>query len=365
MDGLKPYSPPLLPPRVDYSELITSIGDAREEIGNLSGSLLHPVVNPQLLVTPLLTKEAVVSSSIEGTLATLEQVFRYEVENKSLENEELRRDAQEIVNYRKALEESLSQLEKRAIGENLLKKAHFILLDSVRGSRKDRGNFRKEIVYVGKPGDRIEDASFIPAPPEKIPELFKNWEKYINSKKEKDPLVQIAVAHYQFEAIHPFLDGNGRIGRLIIPLFLCDRKMLRYPILYISEYFEENRSDYIEALRSVDVDSDWITWIKFFLLGLKTQALRTQESVLKIIYLYNEIRETVQKMGSVYGVPMLDFIFSRPIVNYPVLKSYLEASHQTVYNLLSKFENEDILVEISDQKRNRIYIFRDLFGILQ
>ena len=365
MNEHKPYIPPLLPPKLDYLELITSIGDAREEIGNLSGSLLHPVVNPQLLVTPLLTKEAVVSSSIEGTIATLEQVFRYEVENTSLENEELRRDAQEIINYRKALEESLSQLDKRAIGENLLKKAHFILLNSVRGSRKDRGNFRKEIVFIGKLGAQIADASFIPAPPEKIPELFKNWEKYINSKKEKDPLVQIAVAHYQFEAIHPFLDGNGRIGRLIIPLFLCDRKMLRYPILYISEYFEENRSDYINALHAVDVDGDWNTWIKFFLLGLNTQALRTQESVLKIINLYNELKESVQKMGSVYGIPMLDFIFSRPIVNYPVLKSNLEASPQTVYNLLSKFEDKGILVEISDQKRNRIYIFRDLFGILK
>jgi len=152
MSKLEPFIPPLLPPKIDYIELISDIGDAREELGNLTGSLIHPIINPQLLITPLLTKEAVVSSSIEGTIATIEDVFRYEVEVSSLDNEKIRRDAQEIVNYRKALENSLNQLEKRAIGENLLKQAHYILLDSVRGSRKDRGNFRREIVYIGKPG---------------------------------------------------------------------------------------------------------------------------------------------------------------------------------------------------------------------
>ncbi|MBE9479607.1 MAG: Fic family protein [Chloroflexi bacterium] len=365
MSKLEPFIPPILPPEIDYLELITDIGDAREELGNLSGSLIHPVINPQLLITPLLTKEAVVSSSIEGTIATIEDVFRYEVEVSSLEDEEIRRDAQEIVNYRKALEESLSQLEKRAIGENLLKQAHYILLDSVRGSRKDRGNFRREIVYIGKPGAKIEDASFIPAPPEEIPELMKNWESYINSKKEKDPLIQIAIAHYQFEAIHPFLDGNGRIGRLVIPLFLCDRNMLPYPILYISEFFDEQRDQYIDALRSVDENSDWSRWLRFFLTGLRIQALRTQKSVLEIVDLYNSLKEKVISLGSVYGSSMLDLIFIRPAVNYPILKEHLGASPQTIYNLLNKFEEEEILFQVSDRKRNRIYIFKALIQLLR
>jgi Fic family protein len=365
MNKLEPYIPPLLPPKIDYSELIKDIGDAREEMGNLSGSLIHPVINPQLLVTPLLTKEAVFSSSIEGTIASIEDVFRYEVEESSLENEEIRRDAHEIVNYRRALEESLSQLEKRAIGENLLKRAHYILLDSVRGSHKNRGNLRREIVYIGKRGSKIDEASFIPAPPENIPELLKNWEAYINSKEEKDPLVQIAIAHYQFEAIHPFLDGNGRIGRLVIPLFLCDRKMLPYPLLYISEYFEEERDQYIDALRSVDNNSDWIRWIKFFLTGLQIQALRTQKSVLEIIKLYESLKEKVLSLGSVYGNSMLDLIFISPVVNYPILKKNLSASSQTIYNLLSKFEEEKILIQVSGRKRNRIYVFNDLIQLLR
>lgn len=261
---MEPFIPPQLPPKIDYSELIEDIAKSHRELGNLSGSLIHPVINPNLLITPLLTKEAVLSSSIEGTVATVEDVFRYEAEDTALQDEEIRRDALEIVNYRHALEEAIDELDKRAIGENLLKRAHYILLDSVRGSRKNRGHFRREMVFIGRPSSSIEDASFIPAPPEKIPELMKNWESYINSTEEKDPLVQIAVAHYQFEAIHPFLDGNGRIGRLIIPLFLCDRKLLNYPILYISEFFDNERDSYIDSLRAVDDNQDWSQWIIFF-----------------------------------------------------------------------------------------------------
>ena len=365
MSNIEPFIPPLLPPKIDYLSLFSIIGDAREELGNLSGSLIHPVINPQLLITPLLTKEAVVSSSIEGTIATIEDVYKYDVENSLIEDKEIRLDAQEIVNYRLALNESLNELKKRAIGENLLKKAHSILLDTVRGSRKNRGHFRQDLVHIGKPGSKIEDASFIPAPPEMIPELMKNWEKYINSRDEKDPLIQIAVAHYQFEAIHPFLDGNGRIGRLAIPLFLCDRDLLRYPILYISKYFNEYRDQYIDSLRSVDDDGDWNQWITFFLSALRTQAVETKDSVLEIVKLYNELKEKVAKLGSRYGISMLDQVFIWPIVNFPILKDRVGASHQTIYNLIEKFEEEDILHQVSDQKRNRTYIFRQLIDLLR
>ncbi len=364
MSKIEPFVPPLLPPKIDYLPLFSIIGDAREELGNLSGSLIHPVINPQLLITPLLTKEAVVSSSIEGTIATIEDVYKYDVENTLVEDKEIRLDAQEIVNYRLALNESLEELEKRAIGENLLKKAHSILLDSVRGSRKNRGHFRRDIVHIGKPGSKIENASFIPAPPEMIPELMKNWEKYINSRDEKDPLIQIAVAHYQFEAIHPFLDGNGRIGRLVIPLFLCDRDLLRYPILYLSKYFNEHRDQYINSLRSVD-DGDWNQWITFFLSALKAQAIETKNSVLEIVKLYNELKEKVAKIGSRYSTSMLDQVFIWPIVNFSILKDRVGASHQTIYNLIDKFEEEGILHQVSDQKRNRTYIFRQLINLLR
>jgi Fic family protein len=362
---MEPFDPPLLPPAIDYASLIKEIAVAHRELGKVNGSLLHPVINPDLLITPLLTKEAVLSSAIEGTVATVEDVFRYEAEDAELQDREIRTDAQEIVNYRSALEEAMDQLEKRAIGENLLKRSHFLLLDSVRGARKNRGNFRRELVYIGSPRSKIEDASFIPARPERIPELLKNWEIYINSADEKDPLVQIAVAHYQFEAIHPFLDGNGRIGRLVIPVFLCDRDLLRFPVLYISEYFEQNRDEYINCLRAVDERQDWHRWVSFFLTALRTQALRTQLSILEIVNLYNSLREKIATMGSAYAFPMLDLIFVRPVVNYTILKSHLGSSSQTVYNLLEKFENEEILIPFGEKKRNRQYIFPELLNLLR
>ena len=362
--NMEPYLPPFLPPKLEYDGLIREIGDAHRELGNLAGSIRHPIINPNLLITPLLTKEAVLSSAIEGTVATIEQVFRFEADETTLEDEELRRDAQEIVNYRHALEASMDEIQKRAIGENLLKQAHYILLNSVRGSRKNRGYFRTQVVFIGKPGSSIEDASFIPAPPEKIPELMRNWEEYINSQEEQDPLVQIAVAHYQFEAIHPFLDGNGRIGRLVIPLFLCDRGLLPNPILYISEYFETHRDAYIDALRAVEEEKDWNGWIRFFLKGLHIQAARTRESVSKIMALYETLRGRINEYGLVYGIPMLDAIFIRPVVHYKYLKHVLGASPQTIYNLLDKFVEEQILFQLAGRKRNRIYIFKELLELL-
>lgn len=363
--AIQPFDPPLLPPKIDHSNLIKEIADSHRELGKLNGLLLHPVINPELLITPLLTKEAVLSSAIEGTVATVEDVFRYEADGTDLHDEELRLDVQEIVNYRIALEEAMDQLNKRAIGENLLKRAHYVLLDSVRGARKNRGNFRRDVVFIGSPGAAIEDASFIPAAPEKILDLMKNWETYINSSDEKDPLVQVAVAHYQFEAIHPFLDGNGRIGRLVIPLFLYDRDLLRFPVLYISEFFERERDEYIDSLRAVDQYGDWTRWVKLFLLAIQTQALRTQNSVLEIIRLYNSLRERIATLGSAYAFPMLDLIFVRPVVNYSLLKQHLGSSSQTVYNLLRKFEEEEILFPLEEKKRNRQYFFPELIKLLR
>lgn len=362
---MDPYIPPELPPDIDYSQIIGEIARSHRELGNLSGSLIHPVINPDLLITPLLTKEAVLSSSIEGTVATLEDVFRYEADGLAIQDEKIRRDAQEIVNYRRAIEEAMSRLDKRAIGENLLKQAHNTLLDSVRGAMKGRGEFRRELVHIGRAGSPMEEASFVPAPPDAIPELMSNWESYVNSREEKDPLVQVAVAHYQFEAIHPFLDGNGRIGRLIIPLFLCDRNLLEYPILYISEFFDTHRDEYIDSLRAVDEKQDWLQWIRFFLTGLQVQALTTQTSMWKVANLYLELRQKVASMSSAYGAQLLDLIFVRPVVTYSYLKDTLDASPQTIYNLLNRFVAEGILVTVSDRRRNRPFLFRDLLEILR
>jgi Fic family protein len=360
-----PFIPPKLPPKIDYSLLIKEIGQAHDALGQLNGLLIN-LPNPSLLATPLLTKEAVLSSRIEGTQATLKDVFEYEAEAKSSEEDVKEKDVREIINYRKAMDEAVDELEKRTLGENLLKKAHYTLLDSVRGAHRDRGNFRKSQVYIGPFNSTIENATYVPPPPMEILPLLNNWEKYLNSEEEKDVLIQIGVAHYQFEAIHPFMDGNGRIGRLIIPLFLYQKRLLSHPLLYISEYFEKRRDDYYNLLNGVSKEAKWEDWIRFFLLAVEVQSLKTQETVLKIIILYRKLKEEITQVNAMHAVGLLDIIFVSPIISFVSIKKRIKArSYQTIYNLLGKFIKLGILKEVPGRKRNRIFVFQQLLDILK
>lgn len=360
-----PFIPLKLPPKIDYSLLIKEIGQAHDALGQLNGLLVN-IPNPDLLTTPLLTKEAVLSSRIEGTQATLKDVFEYEAEAKSSEEDAKERDVREILNYRRAMDIAIDELAKRPIGENLLKRTHHILLDSVRGAHKDRGHFRKSQVYIGPPNSTIDEATYIPPPPAEISPLLSNWEAYINLESEKDVLVQIGVAHYQFEAIHPFMDGNGRIGRLIIPLFLYQRKLLSHPLLYISEYFESRRSDYYDLLNGISKGEGWENWLKFFLQAVAVQSLKTQGTALKILVLYRKLKDAIVQVNAVHAVSLLDIIFASPVISFVSIKKRIRArSYQTIYNLLNKFVALGILKEMPGRKRNRIFIFQQLLDILK
>lgn len=360
----QPFIPPKLPPKIDYTSLIKEIGLAHSALGELNG-LLVSVPNPDLLTTPLLTKEAVLSSKIEGTQATLEDVFKYEAEQKESQANENEADVREIINYRQAIREAIEALEKRPISENLLKKVHYTLLDSVRGANKDRGNLRRLQVIIGPPGATMETATFVPPPAQELSALLSDWERYLNSDEEPDTLVQIGLAHYQFEAIHPFMDGNGRIGRLLIPLFLYQNKLLNYPLLYISEHFEANRRQYYELLNGVSEKEDWQSWLKFFLEAITTQSLKTQNTILSVLDLHKQLKSEVAAIKSIYAYDFLDVIFTRPVVSFASIKKQLTASNQTIYNLISNFVKAGILEEIADKKRGRIYIFKRLTEILK
>lgn len=355
----------LLPPKIDYTTLIKEISDANRILGSLNG-LLTNIPNQSLLISPLLTKEAVASSKIEGTQATIEEVFKYEAEGKSSEKDSKEQDIREIINYRTAIHIAIELLKERPIGENFIKKLHSILLDSVRGTNKDKGNFRKIPVFIGKPGATIENAIFIPPSASELNNLISNWGKFVNSIDEPDVLVQTAIAHYQFEAIHPFLDGNGRIGRLLIPIMLYEKGILSYPLLYVSEYFERNRDDYYSYLRMVDKDDDWESWIKYFLKSIKDQALDTQNKVLNMLDLYKSVKEKLSDFNSQYAIHLLDIIFENPVTSFRNIKTKINTnSYQTIYNLLDKFQEEKILVEITGGKRNKIYVFDELMKIIR
>ena len=360
-----PFIPPELPPKIDYISLIEEIGRAREALGELKGLLIN-VPNFDLLVSPLLTKEAVLSSQIEGTQATLEDVLKYEAEGKFSQDNRKERDIREILNYRRAIHLAIKELKKKPIGENFIKKLHFVLLDSVRGSNKDRGNLRRMQVYIAPPGTPIEKATYIPPPITELPRLLSNWEKYINSYQEKDVLVQIGIAHYQFEAIHPFMDGNGRIGRLLIPIFLYQRKILPYPVLYISEYFERYRQQYYNLLNQVSQKGDWESWLKFFLEAIRIQSQTTAAIIYQTKFLYEKLKRDISAINSIYAINFLDIIFNKPIITFSNIKNKIKPkSHQTIYNLLEKFVRMKILKPLSGRKRNKIYIFSELLKILE
>jgi len=361
----KPFIPPKLPPKIDYVSLIKEIGQAREALGELKGLLIN-VSNFDLLVSPLLTKEAVLSSQIEGTQATLEDVLKYEAEDKFSQDDRKERDIREILNYRRAIHLAIKELKKKPIGENFIKKLHFVLLDSVRGSNKDRGNLRRMQVYIAQPGMPMEEAIYIPPPIPELPRLLSNWEKYINSYQEKDVLVQIGVAHYQFEAIHPFTDGNGRIGRLLIPIFLYQREILPYPVLYISEYFEKHRREYYDLLNQVSQKGEWESWLKFFLDAIRIQSQRTAAIIYQTKFLYETLKRDISAVNSIYAINLLDAIFTKPIITFASIKNKIKPkSYQTIYNLLEKFVKMKILKPLPGRKRNKIYIFPELLKILE
>ncbi len=361
----KPFIPPKLPIKIDYEPLIGHITKAHRAIAGLD-ALLSALPNPSLLGRTLQTKEAVLSSQIEGTEASLDEVLAFDAVTDKNESETKKQDINEIINYRKALDVGIKSLDTLPLSENLIKKLHATLLKSGRGRNKAPGEFRKIQVFIGMPGADISEATYIPPTANEIIPLFSNLEKYLHSNEEKDTLVQIAIAHYQFEAIHPFLDGNGRVGRLIISLFLYEKKLLAHPFLYLSEFFEEHRQTYYELLRNVSEKQDWEHWIKFFLNALAIQAQKAEKTGKSILTLHQELKNEIVMLHSQYAPYLLDAIFVRPIFSASSIQKHVNIKNtQTLYTLIGKFIDLGILKEVnSKQKRNKVYRFEKLINIL-
>lgn len=366
MTTINPHKLALLPPQgIDYLTLLNKIGEARSLLGELKGQLTHINRNLfSLLSAPLLIKEAVLSSRIEGTQATIAEVLEYEAKEVKPQTTTEEVGYKEVINYRMAVDYAIKYLEDKPVGENLIKLIHGILMDSVRGASKSPGHFRRTEVAIGTYGKPIDQATYFPPLNTEIPGLISNWENYIHTDQEKELLIRIGVSHYQFEAIHPFMDGNGRIGRLLIPLCLYEHKILPAPILYISEYFEEHRQTYYQCLNNITVNGAWNEWLSFFLDAIIDTSTKTLETIHNIDSLYNDLKNSITGVNSIYAVNLLDAIFESPVVSFATLKNKVNAkSPQTVYNLLQKFVDEGILRE-GPQQRNKIYIFDKLLRIL-
>lgn len=363
----QPFSPIKLPPRIDYEKLVGEITKANIAISRLD-VLLSQLQNPRLLARTFATREAVLSSQIEGTQATLSEVLEHEAQaGVNPESTPKEQDFREILNYRRALERGVAILKDKPLTENVIKELHAILLQSVRGHNKAPGDFRRELVYIGKLGMGKENASYVPPLPKEIPELFSNFTNYINGSEERDLLIQIGVAHYQFEAIHPFKDGNGRIGRLLISLMLYEKKLLSHPFIYLSEFFEEHRQEYYDLLRDVSERGDWNSWLSFFLRGLEVQAKKAQEATRGILELHRSLAERVSgEMHSQYANMFLDAMFVHPFFTSSMIHATTKIKNkQTLFSLIEKFKNAGIIIDMRpNQRRNKVYRFNSLHRIL-
>ena len=277
-------------------------------------STLELIHNTEVLLSPLARKEAEMSSRIEGTQATMAEVLQYEAHGDTIElSEGKKQDIFEVINYNTAMTNAANDMKRFPICNRVVLKAHKTLMAGVRGRDKAPGKYRMAANWIGPPGCTEEQADYVPPAAPEVPALMSRWEKYINGD-EQDILVQLALLHVEFEAIHPFLDGNGRLGRMLIPLYMFQKKIIRSPSFYISAYLEAHRDEYYERLRAVSRDGDWTGWCIFFLNALRAQADNNLEKAKRIIALYDDHKRRIPQLThSQHGITVLDAIFTRPI----------------------------------------------------
>lgn len=364
-----PYTPCSLPlSNLNYQLLLPKVGKANAELARYDG-LLQGIPNPAVMLSPLTNQEAVLSSKIEGTQVTVDEVLEHEAG--ILKEGEKLYDIQEIGNYRTALFEGQRYLTHYPLRLSLVLSLHKILLDSVRGANKTPGEFRRAQNWIGAYGTDISQASYIPPNPLQLQNYLLDWEVYL-ATDDIDHLVQTAVMHAQFELLHPFNDGNGRIGRILIPLFLYQKQVLSQPMFYLSAYLERHRSEYYARLSAISQQGDWNGWIAFFLTAIEQQAKENSQKVLAIRHLYDDMKQRIHELTrSQYTIHLLDAIFSRPIFKTTDLADLLNTEHgihkNTLPTLLLKLRKGGLLKEIqpASGQRAAVLCFPDLLLITE
>lgn len=332
------------------------------KLGELN-SYSRLVPNIDLFIQLHVTKEAVISSRIEGTQTQMEEALMDE----DAISPEGKHDWREVNNYIKAINQAMIELETIPISSRLIKKTHHLLLDSVRGEHKKPGEYRRSQNWIG--GASLADAVFIPPHQKHVEDLMGDLEKFINNEDIHVPkLIKIGIAHYQFETIHPFLDGNGRIGRLLITLFLVDQKLLNKPLLYLSAFFEKNKSLYYDNLTAVRTKNDMIQWLKYFLVGVAETADNATQTLSDILALKVKLE---QKIITSFGkrsntaVHLLQYLFKKPVVLVNQVKDLNKSSYKSANDLVSQFVNAGILKEMTGQNRNRVFVFDEYLKMFE
>lgn len=362
------YQTGRFPPRdLDWSRLIPLLGPAGAALAHYDAFLLA-MPNATVLLSPLTTQEAVLSSRIEGTQATIGEVLQYEAAGATDElSDRKREDIEEVLNYRRAMRQAVERMHDLPLCNRFIRELHGTLMSGVRGDDKSPGEFRGIQNYIAAPGRTIEHARYIPIAPGFLQDGMSRWEQYIHGP-ELDVLVQLALIHAEFEALHPFLDGNGRIGRMLIPLFLYDRKLLREPMFYMSEYLEANRPEYYDRLLAVSRDNDWTGWCEFFLRAIEQQASQNEAKARRILALYDEHKSWIMTVSrSTTVIFALDFIFSNPIFNSTSFVAALGVKGAYGRQILGMLVQHDVLtiIQPSSGRRPAVYAFAELLNITE
>lgn len=372
---MKPFVLQGLPiPGLDLTRFMPALGEANRSLARYDGLIQQTPTPTALLIPVLARREALDSSRIEGSQSTISDVFRFEENENFAKTNAQRDDLREILNHASAAHLAAAELENRSFTLNLLKTLHARLLNSGRGQRKNPGQFRTIQNWIGREGTPMEQASFVPPEPLRVPEYMEQWKRFYHSE-QPDVLVQAAILHAQFELIHPFMDGNGRLGRLLIPVFLREKKVLSGLNFYPSAYLEEHREAYMDGLRALGSNhiEDWHQWIIFFLEALKTQAQKDSEKVVKMTELYeDEKKRFLDLTQSRLAIPLLDAIFSKPLFRTAYLNKRFAALEKpptapTLSSLLSKLTEGGALVMREPRKgrRGALYEFSGLMELLE
>jgi Fic family protein len=345
---------------LDYNKFANELSTAEYALGLLQGSQ-KKLQNASLLVSPLTAKEAATSSKIEGTQSDVADVFMYEAGGETKHG-----DIREVINYRRAINLAMLEINKgRELSSHLIESLHAVLLEEVR-HKGLLGEFREGQVWIAeRSGDPIEKAIYIPPEPLHVKGLVENLFDYINKGKE-NALVKAGIAHYQFEAIHPFDDGNGRIGRLFIPIVLFKHQRLTSPILYLSGYFDDHRDEYIEKLHAVDEGLEIEEWLKFFLKSVASQLGQTQKIIEDIYTLYDKVRTETSNIKSPFIIPFIDMLFMSPVFTIKMVQDHTNcASYLTATSLIKNLKASGYVVELGNKKKNKLFKFEPLMEILK
>ncbi len=368
--GYWAFLPASLPPEIPYTpSLVAALSAADQAIGELRG-LGNTLVNPRLLIRPLTRREAVLSSRIEGTRASLDDLMAYEATQLSFL--EPGSDVREVYNYVQALEYGIKRINTLPVSLRLVREIHARLMQGVRGAAWNfsqeniPSDFRRSQNWIGPTGSTIESATYVPPPVDEMLAALGDLESFIHAPSELPPLIRLGLIHYQFEAIHPFLDGNGRMGRLLVALLLSAWQILPQPLLYLSAYFESNRRDYYDLLLAVSQRAAWEQWLVYFLEGIRQQSLDTVSRIKQLQVLHARYLAQIQtRRAPARLLQMVDLLFAQPVLTARQVEVALEINFPGAQRLIDQLVQASLLREITGGRRNRIYRADEVLAILE